>query len=104
MPLLSTLPKPIPVRSRKRRLTKWLVFVGLILLAAAGAEAWRSHSQAHVKFETVSLGYGSIEANVTATGTLNPVVDGQVGSQFQETSRPYMPTSTPRLNKASWWL
>ncbi len=75
------LPKPVPVRSRKRRLGKWLLWLGLVILAAAGAEIWWSHSQAQIKFETVALERGSIEANITATGTLNPVVNVQVGSQ-----------------------
>jgi len=78
-----TLPQPLTsaVRLRKERIRRWMLWVGLGLLAVGGAEVWWSHSQAQIGFETVTLERGSIEANITATGTLNPVVNVQVGSQ-----------------------
>ncbi len=78
-----TVPKPAASAGppRKQRITRWLLWAGLIALVAVGAEAWWSSSQAQIKFETVVLERGSIEANITATGTLNPVVNVQVGSQ-----------------------
>ena len=69
------------VRSRRRRVFRWLLWTGLGVLAAVVGEVWWSRSQAQVKFETVALERGPIEASVTATGTLNPVVNVQVGSQ-----------------------
>jgi HlyD family secretion protein len=48
---------------------------------AAGVELWRIHSANAIGYDTVSVERGPIQASVTATGTLNAVVDVQVGSQ-----------------------
>jgi HlyD family secretion protein len=42
---------------------------------------WRAHSQSTIHYDTVAAERGLIQASVTATGTLNAVVDVQVGSQ-----------------------
>ncbi len=42
---------------------------------------WRAHSENTIGFETAVVKRGPIQASVTATGTLNAVVDVQVGSQ-----------------------
>ena len=39
------------------------------------------HSANAIDYETVPVERGSVQASVTATGTLNAVVDVQVGSQ-----------------------
>lgn len=70
-----------PLLSRIPRLTKWIIVIALCALAAVLGWAWWSHLQAQVTFETAALERGSIQANITATGTLNPVVNVQVGSQ-----------------------
>jgi HlyD family secretion protein len=60
---------------------KWAVAMGLALLLLAGALLWRAHAQNAIRYETIALERGTIQASVTATGTLNAVVDVQVGSQ-----------------------
>jgi len=54
---------------------------GLIVAVAVGAELWRIHSANATGYDTVPVERGPIQASVTATGTLNAVVDVQVGSQ-----------------------
>lgn len=68
-------------RERKRRLPNWSYWALAAVLLAAGGWYWRTYSQGKVSFETMPLERGSIQASVTATGTLNPVVNVQVGSQ-----------------------
>jgi len=77
------LPRPgSPVnRTRKLRIVQWIFWSALVVVAAVGSEIWWSRSQAAIKFETLPLERGRIEMNITATGTLNPVVNVQVGSQ-----------------------
>jgi HlyD family secretion protein len=50
-------------------------------LLAAGALLWRAHLQNAISYETVPVERGSVQAKVTATGTLNAVVDVLVSSQ-----------------------
>lgn len=73
-------PAPI-VPGKNRRYTRWAWAVILAVLAFAGWRAWQSYAQAKVTFETVALDRGTVQASITATGTLNPVVNVQVGSQ-----------------------
>ncbi|HEY6967959.1 MAG TPA: efflux RND transporter periplasmic adaptor subunit [Candidatus Angelobacter sp.] len=75
------LPSPAKIRPKRRRIAKWTYWIALALLLAAGAGIWWSRSQAAIKFETLPVDRGIIEMNITATGTLNPVVNVQVGSQ-----------------------
>ena len=79
-PLVSTPPISIPARHR-RNWTKWALAIGLIIALAVVAELWRMHSQNAITYETVPLQRGLVQTSVTATGTLNAVVDVQVGSQ-----------------------
>ena len=73
---------PIPLRARRRyHWTKWALAIGLIIALAVAGELWRMHSQNAITYETVPLERGLVQASVTATGTLNAVVDVQVGSQ-----------------------
>jgi HlyD family secretion protein len=44
-------------------------------------ELWRSHTQNAISYDTVPVERGPIQTSVTASGTLNAVVDVQVGSQ-----------------------
>jgi len=62
---------------------KWFLF--LLLLAAAGGGAWwwfRGRSEEAVQYTTVPVTSGPITQVVTATGTLNPVINVTVGSQI----------------------
>jgi len=72
----------MPPRAHRRyRWTKWALAIGLIVALAVAGELWRVHSQNAITYETVPLERGAVQASVTATGTLNAVVDVQVGSQ-----------------------
>ena len=51
--------------------SQWLLIVQL----------WRTHSQNAIHYDTVAAERGLMQASVTATGTVNAVVDVQVGSQ-----------------------
>jgi HlyD family secretion protein len=73
---------PIPLRAHRRyHWAKWALAIGLVVALAVVGELWRMHSQNAITYETVPLERGTVQASVTATGTLNAVVDVQVGSQ-----------------------
>jgi|SRR5579863_6870 len=73
---------PVPIRLRPRHhYTKWALVIGVVIALGVGVELWRAHSQNAIGYETVPVERGPIQASVTATGTLNAVVDVQVGSQ-----------------------
>lgn len=81
-----TLPAPsgslAPTVPAKRFHTpKWAWAIILAVMAFAGWQAWQSYANAKVTFETLPIERGSVQASITATGTLNPVVNVQVGSQ-----------------------
>jgi HlyD family secretion protein len=74
--------RPIPIRQTPRRhWGRWAWVVGLLIAVAVIVEVWRTHSRNAVRYDTVVVERGQIQASVTATGTLNAVVDVQVGSQ-----------------------
>jgi len=79
-PTVSLPPPPITPHPRKKW-AKWALAAGLAIVVGVGAEVWRRHAQNAVTYETVAVDRGLIQASVTATGTLNAVVDVQVGSQ-----------------------
>ena len=58
-----------------------MLLAGVVLALAAGTEMWRIHSANAITYDTASVERGSVQASVTASGTLNAVVDVQVGSQ-----------------------
>jgi HlyD family secretion protein len=63
---------------------KWIILI--LILAAAGAGGWWWWSQSAAKdktttYETTEVARGPITAVVSATGTLNPTITVQVGSQ-----------------------
>src|SRR6476646_8067064 len=72
--------KPTPPLRRKL-LRRWPLWLAAFALMALGAWIWRSRTASSIRFETVLVERGPVEANITATGTLNPVVNVQVGSQ-----------------------
>src|ERR1700737_913295 len=80
-------PQPIPFRPapaatppRKTR-PRWALIAGVVVALALGVELWRMHSANAISYDTVPVERGPILSSVTATGTLNAVVDVQVGSQ-----------------------
>ena len=62
-----------------KRFLPWLVVIGGLLLIAFVVRNLRSSGAA--TYQTATVTRGSITQAVTATGTLNPVVNVQVGSQ-----------------------
>ncbi|HWC50430.1 MAG TPA: efflux RND transporter periplasmic adaptor subunit [Nitrospira sp.] len=76
-----TLPAtPAPDRSRSRR---WTISIGLacVLGLVAAAWYWWTSGGEPVHYKTATVDRGPITSVVTATGTVNPVVSVQVGSQ-----------------------
>ena len=59
----------------------WIWCIAAISFAVTVGLLWRAHVAAQIHLETVPIQLGSVQALVTATGTLNPVVNVQVGSQ-----------------------
>lgn len=60
-----------------------LALLALVVVAGAGYGAWRSYGMAGdtLKFKLSRVESGQLTSTVSATGTLNPVVSVQVGSQ-----------------------
>lgn len=78
--LLSSPPPPFPIRRRLR--TGVLLAIGAVVLLI-GIVLWRWFSAAPppLHYNTVLVDRGPVVSMVTATGTVNPVVSVQVGSQ-----------------------
>ena len=74
--------RPIPIRqSSRHHWAKWALAIGLVIAVALIVQLWRVHSQSAIRYDTVAAERGVMQASVTATGTVNAVVDVQVGSQ-----------------------
>src|SRR6202045_835619 len=80
-------PQPIPfrptptVKRPRRNRTKWALIAGVAVALAVGVELWRMRAANAITYDTVPVEQGTIQSSVTASGTLNAVVDVQVGSQ-----------------------
>ena len=60
---------------------KWGLIAGVVVALAVVGELWRIHAAGVIGYDTVAVERGPIQSSVSATGTLNAVVDVQVGSQ-----------------------
>jgi HlyD family secretion protein len=60
---------------------RWGLIAGVVVALAVGVELWRIHTANAIGYDTVAVERGPIQSSVSATGTLNAVVDVQVGSQ-----------------------
>ena len=76
---VTVIPLPQPRRS-SRRLLLFSILSGLLLIGA-GAWYWFNGGPPPVQYKTALVDRGPITSLVTATGTVNPVVSVQVGSQ-----------------------
>jgi HlyD family secretion protein len=74
-------PPPQIVRRFRNKWAKWALVIGSVAVLGISVKLWRMHTQNAVGYDTVAVERGLIQASVTATGTLNAVVDVQVGSQ-----------------------
>ena len=64
---------------------RWIVIAVVLAVAMAGVWWWKSRAAAAPKYRTAEVDRGSIESVVSATGTIRPVVQVQVGSQVSGT-------------------
>src|SRR5579871_4048154 len=62
---------------------KWLMITAVVIVTAAGTAVGWAHFRGPrvAQYQTVRATTGDVDASVAATGTLNAVVDVQVGSQ-----------------------
>ena len=77
---LSPPPQSLPVRRRLR--TGVLLAIGaVVIFAGIGLWRWFSSAPPPLQYKTVLVDRGPVVSMVTATGTVNPVISVQVGSQ-----------------------
>ena len=68
--------------SRRRRLKRWIVIVIILVLGVAGFSAFKNkEGQNTPKYETQQAKRGNLTIIVTATGTLQPTNEVEVGSE-----------------------
>ena len=83
--LVVTRPQELYLLSNKKKQRRriWFVVLGLSVVIVAGLLLVRRqlNPQRNASFETAKIERGPIQAFITATGNLNPVVNVQVGSQ-----------------------
>jgi len=72
---------PSSPRPARGKWVKWAVAAAIAAALALAGFEWRAQVQTAIHYETVPVERGAIQANVTATGTLNAVVDVLVSSQ-----------------------
>ena len=65
----------------KKRKKNILALVGLLLIAGVIAMMTRKSSSEQINFQTTQIEPGDITANITATGTIEPVTTVDVGTQ-----------------------
>lgn len=64
-------------------LLAWLIVLTIVFAAAFfGYRSWKNSHEAKFDFETEPVTSGALTQLVTATGTLNPMINVQVGSQI----------------------
>jgi len=79
--LVNAGPTPMPARGARSRWLRRGIVAAVVLALVAGGIFWRARLQQSVKYETVPVEWGDVQAKVTATGNLNAVVDVLVSSQ-----------------------
>ena len=66
---------------RNNRWVRWGLVAVLVIAIGIAWQVWRTHAQNAITYQTEPLARGIVQASVTATGSVNAVVDVQVGSQ-----------------------
>lgn len=67
--------------SRHSQLFKWAIAAVIVVAAAGGGLGWRAHLMSVIAYETAPVERGTVQAKVTATGSLNAVHDVLISSQ-----------------------
>jgi HlyD family secretion protein len=80
-PSTGFVPAPPAKAFFRNKWAKWGLVIGIVIAVAIGVELWRTHAANAITYTTVPVERGPIQTSITATGTLNAVVDVQVGSQ-----------------------
>jgi hypothetical protein len=81
--------KPVPIR-RNYHWVRWAIAIGVVVVIAIAWEAWRTHVQNAITYQTVPLERGIVQASVTA--------------RFRVISKRSTPTSIPRSPRGNWSL
>lgn len=81
VPRLATLPVPQPPPRKRLRLGLLLSLAGAGIVGGLALWWWLAPGPPPIHYKTALLDRGPISAFVTATGTVNPVISVQVGSQ-----------------------
>lgn len=79
--IVTLTPEPGRLRSRKRRRSLLAGLGACLLVLGAMAWYWWMSAAEPIRYKTAPVDRGPITSIVTATGTVNPVVSVQVGSQ-----------------------
>ncbi len=80
-PHIETLPVPQPPPRKRLRLGWLLSFAGAGIVGGLALWWWLASDAPPIRYKTSIVDRGPISAFVTATGTVNPVISVQVGSQ-----------------------
>lgn len=72
---------PLPIRPNGSRLPWLISIIMVIVVGGGGLSYWWTSGTPPVRYKTALVDRGPITSIVTATGTINPVVSVQVGSQ-----------------------
>ncbi len=80
-PLTAVPVEVLPPQRKTRRWPPLAVAGGIVLLIGLATWSWWNDGAPPVQYKTASVDRGPITSIVTATGTVNPVVSVQVGSQ-----------------------
>lgn len=78
---LATPPRPNPSPRKRLRLGLLLSIAGMGILAGLALWWWLAPDASPIRYKAAPVDRGPISAFVTATGTVNPVISVQVGSQ-----------------------
>lgn len=70
---------------RRRKAVIWMCLLAGTALAVWGIAAYFTHSPTVLKFQTAEVSRGDLTVNVTATGTLQPVSQVDVGTEISGT-------------------
>jgi HlyD family secretion protein len=60
---------------------RWAIAIAVVVLAGVGVLVWRGRGSEAPKYRTMAVERGTIESVVSATGSLSPVEQVEVGSQ-----------------------